>query len=440
MKKFVIVTTICMVVLTSMYADSLRILNPEVRSESRMITDTLNNRIVLFGGNNRDLWGKCFNDVWSFDLGTGAWEFMDLSEPLPAPRHDASTVYDALENRMILFGGWNGLTWTFYNDVWALDLLGSEEWTQLMPSGTPPSIRAATNAVIDPVNKRMVLFGGADGTYGYNDTWSLDLNTLTWLRLSPSGTLPPARFAHATVYDSAEHRMVIFGGSNYGQPFLNDVWALDLTYGNEAWQQLSPGGTQPEPRAQHFYAFHAFNRDMVIGFGYYWPGYHIYLNDVWALNLNSMRWRRVLQSDVVEARRGSCAAYDPSSHQIIIFGGDRSGYYWGDTYALMLDPLGVEENQTSDDLISSYIKISSNPSRLPLRMEISLPFAGEINLKIMDISGRLVNTLAKNRRSDNYVIQWNGEDNRGRRVPAGTYFIKLNVDGQSVAKKTVVIE
>ncbi len=447
MKKYVIVTTVCMVVLTSMYADSLRMLNPDVRSESRMITDTLNHRIVLFGGNNRGLWGKCFNDVWSFDLNTGAWKFIDIVEPLPAPRHDASAVYDALENRMILFGGWNGLTWSFYNDVWALDLLGSdeqmwgsEEWTQLMPSGTPPSIRAATNAVIDPVNNRMVLFGGADGTYGFNDTWSLALDTYTWTQLHPLGTAPPARFGHATVYDPVEHRMIIFGGSNYGQPFLNDVWALDLTYGSEAWQRLSPGGVQPEPRAQHFYAFHAFNRDMVIGFGYYWSGYHVYLDDVWALNLNSLQWRQVLASDIVEARRGSCAAYDPSSHQIMIFGGDRSGYYWGDTYALILDTLGIAGNQASENVISPHIKISSNPSRLPLRMEISAPFTGEINLKIVDVSGRLVNTLAKSRRSGNCVIQWNGEDSHGRRVPAGTYFIKLDLDGQSVAKKTVVIE
>ena len=439
MKKCIITITLCIAVLTYMYADSLRILNPEVRSEARMITDTLNNRIILFGGNNRGLWGKCFNDVWSFDLVTGAWKIIDLAEPLPAPRHDASVVYDALGKRMILFGGWNGITWSFYNDVWSLDLTpGSEQWTQLTPSGTPPSIRAATNAVIDPVNNRMILFGGSDGSSGYNDTWSLELNTLTWYELKTPGISPSKRFAHATIYDPIGHKMIIFAGDNYYQPMMNDVWSLDLTYGKERWRELTPSGSLPDTRAQHFYALNDASRDIVIGFGYNLSsGYH---SDMWALNLNSLTWRQVLPSDIVEARRGSCAAYDPLGQQIIIFGGDRSDYYWGDTYALILEPVGVEEKRVSQDFVLPCIRISSDPSRLPLRLEIFAPSTGEIQLNITDVSGRLVNTLIEAHNTGNYAIKWDGKDSNGREVAAGTYFIKLVVDGQSVVEKAVVIE
>ncbi len=439
MKNLVIVMTLCVAALTYVSADSLRMLNPEVRSESRMITDTLHNRIILFGGNNRGLWGKCFNDVWSFDLVTGAWKIIDLAEPLPAPRHDASVVYDALGNRMILFGGWNGITGSFYNDVWSLDLTpGSEEWTQLTPSGTPPNVRAATNAVIDPVNNRMIVFGGSDGSSGYNDTWSLEFNRLTWYELSTPGICPSKRFAHATIYDEIGHQMIIFGGDNYYQPMMNDVWSLDLTYGKERWREFTPDGSRPDTRAQHFYALNDVSRDMIIGFGYNLSsGCH---SDIWALNLNSLTWRQVLPSDVVEARRGSCAAYDPLNQQIIIFGGDWYDYYWGDTYALILDAVGVEEKQNSHDLVMPYIKISSNPSRLPMRIEIFTPSPGETHLNITDVSGRLVNTLIEAHNVGKQTIQWDGKDSHGREVPAGTYFIKLVVNGQSVVKKAVVVE
>lgn len=42
--------------------------------------------------------------------------------------------------------------------------------------------------------------------------------------------------------------------------------------------------------------------------------------------------------------------------------------------------------------------------------------------------------------SGNYIIQWDGEDNNGRKVASGTYFIQLEIDGESVVKKAVVIE
>ena len=47
------------------------------------------------------------------------------------------------------------------------------------------------------------------------------------------------------IYDSENHRGILFGGSNLDTGRLNDLWALDLTEGSEVWSDLgaTAGGT-----------------------------------------------------------------------------------------------------------------------------------------------------------------------------------------------------
>lgn len=443
MKKCMMFTIMLALFINNVYGDSLRITaNPCPRSYSCMITDLTNIRMILFGGMNSGMpGGQYLNDVWSLDINDEVWTLIEPSGSAPSPRREATAVYYDVENEMIVFGGTNGTS--YYNDVWALDLTeGSETWIQKTPSGTPPTPRTCAKGVIDPVNNRLIIFGGSTASGTYDETWSLDFNTLTWSMLSPSGTTPPARFAHCAAYDTDGHQMIIFGGVAWGQPMMNDVWSLDLTYGSEHWQQLYLGGTQPGLRTQHFCVFDSLYNDMIIGFGYNYDGYFTYYNDVWVLNLNSLAWRQLSLNTIIEGRRASCAGYDPFNQQTIIFGGNQyNTFYFGDTYVLTTDTLAVKENQENRVSISPYIKISSNPAQLPCKMNIFVPFSGDICLKVFDVSGRLVNTLIKDQQnSGNYMINWDGKDNKGKNVAAGTYFINLEIDGISEVEKVVLIE
>jgi hypothetical protein len=86
----------------------------------------------------------------------------------------------------------------------------SQSWTQLAPTGGPPTARQAHSAVLDTAAQQMIIFGGSAD---FNDVWSLTLGAIPqWRQLSPSGTLPPGRTGHSAVYDSTNSRMVIFGG------------------------------------------------------------------------------------------------------------------------------------------------------------------------------------------------------------------------------------
>ena len=126
----------------------------------------------------------------------------------------------------------------------------AQEWLKLEPTGTLPPGRIATSAVYDPGGNRMTIFGG--GLPGlFNDVWVLsnangaDATAPSWTQLSPDGTLPPVRYAHTAVYDVANNRMIIFGGSNgigSCSGTKNDVWVLKDAngVGSPEWIQLYP--------------------------------------------------------------------------------------------------------------------------------------------------------------------------------------------------------
>lgn len=437
MKRYIIMAiSIC--IISNAYAGSLRVTaNPCQRSMAEMITDTYNQRVIMFGGQDYGLTGRYLNDVWTLDLNTETWQLLTLSQPAPSPRRNAALAYDSVNNRMLLFGGRMGST--FYNDVWALDLtIGAEHWLQLTPSGTPPAPRTEVTGIIDQVNNRLILFGGDGNSGRNNETWELDLTTMTWTMLNPSGSLPPVRSAYSAIYDPTGYQIILFSGA--ASPITNDVWALDLTYGSEQWQQLNPGGNQPQGRAQPFCAYDSGNNRMITGFGFYYIPPMVYLSDAWALDIDSLFWRRVVAPDLVHPRRGTCAAFNVLNQEVLIFGGDNGGSM-AEFYSLTTDTLAILEQVGSNVVISPYIQVVSNPSQLPLRFNLSVPLGDKMALSIIDILGRTVAVIIDNERSSGKnIIQWDGKDMLGRKVPAGTYFVHLEINGESVTQKAVVIE
>ncbi len=440
MKKFILILYIFFTIIFA--AEWQFTANPSPRSMAVTTTDSIGQRMILFGGGNYRLpWGEHFNDTWTLDFNTQTWRLLHISQPLPAPRRSPSMVYYPIFNCVILFGGRD--EYTFYNDVWFLNLnTGYEGWIQIFPSGTQPPARDAHSAIIDPVNNRMIVFGGYDANgNNFNDVWSLNLNDTSWIQLNPSGSPPPIRGAHTAIYDPIENRMIVFGGSS--STIYNDVWALDLNYGNESWHQLFPSGNLPGQRTRHWAIYDNQNHEMIIGFGYDYPGYMLYYNDLWALDLNNLTWHQITPSGInMEGRRGSCAAYDPFYHKIFVFGGDQYyDYYFGDTYVLTLDTLDINENKNKT-IFQSYIKIVSNPFKIPGQINVFVPCCQkEFSLQVVDVSGKLVKTLIKNvNSSGNHIIDWDGSDNNDRKVSAGTYFIILSIDNKVDSQKIIVIK
>src|SRR5207244_4659416 len=114
--------------------------------------------------------------------------------------------------------------------------------------------REAHTAIYDAPQDRMIVFGGFnDNGDALNDTWALAFSgSGSWSQLTPSGTAPFPRYAHVAIFDSPRDRMVVFGGSaltNTGYSDVADAAALSLS-GPVKWTQLTPAST-PKPLEEH---------------------------------------------------------------------------------------------------------------------------------------------------------------------------------------------
>lgn len=70
-------------------------------------------------------------------------------------------------------------------------------------------------------------FGGTDGKYHYNDTWSFSLSTRKWTELQCIGFIPSAREGHAAAV--VGNVIYIFGGRGVDGQDLGDLAAFKIS-------------------------------------------------------------------------------------------------------------------------------------------------------------------------------------------------------------------
>ncbi len=235
---------------------------PSARFGHTGVYDSSSNRMMIFAGGTSTT--SCLNDLWILDDansadGTPDWISLTASGKAPPARMNHIAVYDAAQNTMIIFGGTNCAS-GYLSDVWVLSNAngegGTPAWKQLSPSGTGPSVRENSSAVYDSVNNILTIYAGDTGGQGLTDVWTLsnangEGGTPVWTLLNPTGTPPAGRTGQASVYDSADNRMIMYGGINAigGKYFLNDTWILTSPNGlggTPAWSPEVVSGTAPQ--------------------------------------------------------------------------------------------------------------------------------------------------------------------------------------------------
>lgn len=83
---------------------------------------------------------------------------------------------------------------------------------------------------------------------------------------------------------------------------------------------------------------------------------------------------------------------------------------------------------------------AARPSPFSERTELgfTLPRAGRVSLAVFDISGRRVRTLAQGMRAAGaHRVAWDGRDQRGARVAAGAYVVRLEAGGERRTRRVV---
>jgi hypothetical protein len=112
------------------------------------------------------------SQTWTWD---GATWTQHAPVHMPSPRRNADMAYDAHRQRVVLFGGHHDPTSTFLADTWEWD---GVDWTSVTPA-TQPAGRGQSALAYDAVRQRIVMFGGAL-FWGFNeagDTWEYWLGT-----------------------------------------------------------------------------------------------------------------------------------------------------------------------------------------------------------------------------------------------------------------------
>lgn len=101
------------------------------------------------------------------------------------------------------------------------------------------------------------------------------------------------------------------------------------------------------------------------------------------------------------------------------------------------DREAVAELPATYELLQNY----PNPFNPTTNIKFRMSDIGNVELKIYDISGRLVKTLLnENRAGGQYNVQWDGTNQFGNRVGSGIYFYKLTTSHFQQVKKMMLIK
>ncbi|HEY2515473.1 MAG TPA: kelch repeat-containing protein, partial [Polyangiaceae bacterium] len=202
--------------------------------------DSDREKLVVFGGAPAPT-VAIVNDTWELDPAGGVW--IRRATTGPSARSGAAMTYDARRKKVVLFGG----TPTAANpagpsaDLWEYDgAIGA--WTQATPGGAAPAPRTNASLVFDPARGTSVLLGGTDAHGSRFDAWEWD--GVGWTRRR-AGASPAARSGADAAWIPARQSAILFGGvRGDGERALSrDTWF----WRDGDWARL--GADRPEPIA-----------------------------------------------------------------------------------------------------------------------------------------------------------------------------------------------
>jgi hypothetical protein len=290
------------------------------------------NSLVLFGGYNYtpSITIRAFADTWLFS--GGAWTNITATAGTgPSARYDAVMSYDSLDNLVLLFGGENA-NGTTLGDTWELV---QNHWTNVTATvgsylvNTAPSPRAGASMAASP-DGHIMMFGGEDqgyiilnscnnASYGgpeydaiawwwYGGHWLAQANYT-------DGTWGPC-LPHTPVQATPLPTVGSFGSSS-GPPCGRIEASLGWSNNNQRFVMY--GGVGPQTQAI---------RGVCTGF----VGF---LNDTWVYRFppgGGFNWTNITDPGDPPAREQMGYASDLSSGYFVIYGGYAGSYALNETW------------------------------------------------------------------------------------------------------------
>lgn len=225
---------------------------------------------------------------------------------------------------MVVFGGQFSAaeSFTYLNDTWVIDL-DTLTWHEARCGGEVPPPRYGHTAEV--IGSRMFIFGGR-GPRGviYRDVYFLDLVDWVWVPVHAVTESPSPRFFHSSCL--VGRKLVIFGGWDGDVSCFGDLWLFDTD--TFVWMQPRTAGFSPTARYGHTMTLLPDGRLIMFGGAFISEETPCpkYLGDVKVLDTDTMVWSRPkVEGDGPSGRYGHSATALSGGRCIAVLGGWGSG-------------------------------------------------------------------------------------------------------------------
>ncbi|KAJ8594806.1 galactose oxidase, partial [Rhizopogon salebrosus TDB-379] len=200
--------------------------------------------LIVWGGDTKtdpttNQSDKQDDGLYLLNLVSREWTRVAMHGPAPAGRYGHAVTM--VNTKFFVFGG--QVDGEFLNDLWAFDLntlRTQTTWELCQPVGPARPAHRTGHACVT-YRDRIIVFGGTDGQYHYNDTWSFDTNTRVWTELQCIGFIPSPREGHAAAV--VDDVIYIFGGRGVDGKDLGDLAAFKMS--NQRWYMFQNMGPAP---------------------------------------------------------------------------------------------------------------------------------------------------------------------------------------------------
>jgi hypothetical protein len=298
---------------------------PRPRSLAAMSTDSARNTLLMFGGLDEYSFSY-YLDMWGYRA--GQWNIL-TTENGPVTCESPLSAFDSDRGKLVL-------TCTG-NDIFEWD---GETWKSFTTLTKAPSIRHFASLVYDAKLKKTVLFGGYENNNYRNDTWTWNGTAWTELNIN-NDKRPPHRGVMSMWYDPLQQKTIVYGG--IGRPNINskvtrysDMWAFDGTQ----WTKLNVT-TTPGPRLGAAIAVNPVTGKLLLFGGLRSEALdedsirQFFDKDTWEWNGTDSKWTLLeANPDTVgpDTRENASLGWDPVAGNLVMYGGYADGFYRSDIW------------------------------------------------------------------------------------------------------------
>ena len=301
--------------------------SPMPNWDYNMVFDDKNGEIILKSG-------YLFSggpEMWRFNLSLNKW--INLKTPGPFPyQNDNGMVYDRRHDQLLE----QTMEYQGQSQTWIYNF-SNTSWYPMDPQGPMPRMHRGAMAYNTREGKT-ILFGGFLG-WGIvsNETWIYDFDNNTWKKMQPYVS-PPARDTCTMAYVDSTSEIVMWGGEEPINGYLNDTWIYNYT--TNIWKNVTK---QPAPTSYYPYdyfgmlTYNTLCDEIVLALG----------RQTWKFNLSTEDWHLIHTDNTHASTTMHAIAYDINNDEILLFGGIGAYMWQGETWAFDHRVLYRQGNYTS---------------------------------------------------------------------------------------------